>query len=111
MKDIQIVQLLKTEKIQFNDVLAFIADNYYYSPSGFKNGAQYNTENENQGSARVLYLAYLHELSKEETLALFGEHYRSVVDTPDGGDHQNIRQFLQHGWSGISFDREVLFKR
>lgn len=107
MKDIQLLELLKKD-IQFNDVLEVIANGYTYSASAFKNGDQYNAENENQGSARVLYAAYLNQLTEEETLRLFGEHFQSVLNNPEGSDHQNIRQFLKHGWSGVSFEREVL---
>lgn len=110
MKDIQLLELLKKD-IQFNDVLEVIANGYAYSPSAFKNGDQYNAENENQGSARVLYAAYLNQLTEKETLHLFGEHFQTVLNNPDGTDHQNIRQFLQHGWSGVHFEREVLTRR
>lgn len=110
MKDVQLVALLEAKQIHFKEVLAFIERNYSYSPSGFKNGNLYNTESENQGSARVLYLAFLKGLTKEDTLVLFGEHYSSVLSNPEGVDHQNIRQFLQHGWPGVSFEKVVLFE-
>ncbi|WP_061509746.1 HopJ type III effector protein [Endozoicomonas montiporae] len=48
----------------------------------------------------------LHSLSVKETLALFGDHYRTdVLKKPDGTDHGNIRMFMKQGWSGITFDR------
>lgn len=111
MKDIALMALLRSESIRFDDVLNFIAERYNYVPSGFRNGDQYNTEGENQGSARVLFLGYLNGLSEVETLTLFGEHYSAVLRHPEGTDHQNIRQFIQHGWSGVSFDRDVLSKK
>ncbi|WP_164122178.1 MULTISPECIES: HopJ type III effector protein [Sphingobacterium] len=110
MKDIQLLELLKNE-VQFEDVLELIKNGYAYTPSAFKNGDHYNAESENQGSARVLYAAYLNQLTEEETLRLFGEHFRSVLNNPDGRDHQNIRQFLKHGWSGVRFEREVLTRK
>lgn len=104
----QLLERLDSQEIQFKDVLEYIAENYEYTASAFQNGAQYNAEHENQGSARVLSFAQIQRLSKEDTLRLFAEHYALVLATPTGNDHQNIRQFLQHGWEGVKFDREVL---
>lgn len=104
----QLADLFEADPIQFKDVLTFIEQNYSYSASSFQNGAQFNAENENQGSARVLYFAFINELNEEEALALFGEHYLAVLETPDGVDHQNIRQFMKNGWQGVKFDKDVL---
>lgn len=103
-----LLQLLKSKEIIFKDVLAHIDDLYTYKTSAFKNGLQNNEENENQGSARVLFFAQLNNLSKEDTLLLFAEHYDAVLNSPDGTDHQNIRQFQLNGWDAVSFDRDVL---
>ena len=35
-------------------------------------------------------------------MKLFGEHYRSVKENPEGDDHQNIRNFMKYGWEGTS---------
>lgn len=99
---------LDSKEIQFKDILDYIAERYDYTPSAFQNGNQYNAEHENQGSARVFSFARLHGLSTEDTLKLFAEHYEAVLSTPEGIDHQNIRQFMQNGWEGVKFDREVL---
>lgn len=40
--------------------------------------------------------------------SLFAEHYAAVLNTPEGTDHQNIRQFMQHGWDGVTFEGEAL---
>ena len=32
-----------------------------------------------------------------------GEHYRSVLKTPSGTDHGNIRNMMTKGWKGVSF--------
>lgn len=32
-----------------------------------------------------------------------GEHYRSVIQTPKGSDHGNIRNLLSKGWRAVSF--------
>jgi hypothetical protein len=34
---------------------------------------------------------------------MFGQHCRDLVATPQGNEHQNIRQFMQHGWQGVLF--------
>jgi len=56
----------------------------------------------------VFAFGQIHQLTKLQTLTLFGEHYRDVVATPQGDDHQNIRQFMQHGWDGVLFSQLAL---
>ena len=74
----------------------------------FKNGDIYNDTTQNQGSAKVFSFAKINNLSKADTLLLFAEHYRAVINNVNGTDHQNIRQFMQHGWSGIEFESDAL---
>lgn len=107
----ELIGKLKNNSVVFKDVLEFIDARYQHQPTAFKNGATYNEATQNQGSARVFAFAKLNELSKENTLLLFAEHYQSVLNTPDGTDHQNIRQFMQHGWSGIGFEGEALLAK
>lgn len=107
----QLVEQAQNQSIVFADVLAFIEQRYQHQPTAFKNGANQNQSTENQGSAKVFYFAQLNSLSKEQTLALFAEHYQAVLNTPEGTDHQNIRQFMQHGWDGIAFDGVALSAR
>lgn len=104
----ELLEQLKAKQIQFKDVLAFIEEGYNYTPSAFTNGTQSNSENENQGSARVLYFAQLNNLSADDTLCLFAEHYDAVLETPNNTDHQNIRQFMHNGWDGVQFEKPVL---
>lgn len=99
-----LIDQLKKDTLSFKEVLAFIEDSYTHRPFAFKNGDQYNTANENQGSARVFAFAKQQNLSKNDTLLLFAEHYKAVLDNPQGSDHQNIRQFMLHGWDGIVFE-------
>lgn len=109
MSDVQtLVQQAQNQQIQFSDVIAFIEARYTHTPTAFKNGANQNQATENQGSAKVLYFAQLNGLSAEQTLPLFAEHYQAVLATPEATDHQNIRQFIQHGWNGVTFDGVVL---
>ena len=53
----------------------------------------------------------LNKLDQEDTLTLFAEHYQSVLATPDGNDHQNIRNFMQTGWAGIEMPVNPLSSR
>jgi len=98
-------------EIQFKDVIAFIDEHYDFTPTKFTNGNTVNESDQNNGSCKVFSFAKLNDLSKEETLALFGDFYRTdVLQNPDGNDHQNIRNFMEFGWDGISFEGEA-FRR
>lgn len=109
MSDIQqFIEQAKNQEINFSDVLAFIEARYVHTPTAFKNGLQVNQSGENQGSAKVLYFAQLNQVSAEDTLYLFAEHYQSVLATPEATDHQNIRQFMQNGWAGVEFEGVAL---
>ncbi len=103
-----LLNAVQTGKAQFEDVLNYINQYYYYTPTAFNNGKLYNAENENAGSCRVFALAQLHNLSAADTLSLFAEHYKSVIANPIGTDHQNIRQFKKYSWAGISFKGHAL---
>ena len=100
------------ETIQFNDVISFIDNHYDFTPTLFKNGNIINEADQNNGSCKVFSFAKLNDLSKEETLFLFGDFYRNdVLRNPEGTDHQNIRNFIKFGWDGISFEGEALRKK
>lgn len=99
-----LLEKLKTNSLPFKEVIAFIETHYNHQPTAFKNGTLYNDANQNQGSAKVFAFAQLNTLNKTDTLFLFAEHYQSVLKDPDGTDHQNIRQFMIHGWPGIVFE-------
>lgn len=93
------------ETIEFTDVIALINKRYTYIPTAFSNGSVYNEAGQNTGSCKVFAFARLHELTEEQTLALFGAYYRAdVLRTPDGNSHPNIRQFMISGWKGIEFE-------
>ncbi|WP_240975935.1 HopJ type III effector protein [Chitinophaga fulva] len=102
---------LKDNTIQFKEVIEFIESQYHHQPTAFKNGDAYNEATQNQGSAKVFAFAQLNDLSKEDTLYLFAEHYQSVLSTPDAQDHQNIRQFMTHGWAGVVFEGQALVQK
>lgn len=97
------------ENIQFNDVIAYIDQHFNFKPTRFTNGKLVNESNQNNGSCKIFSFAKLNKLSKEETLALFGDYYRKdVLENPNAEDHQNIRNFMKYGWDGISFEGEAL---
>ncbi|MDR6403590.1 MULTISPECIES: HopJ type III effector protein [Chryseobacterium] len=100
------------ETIQFKDVIAHIDEKYDFTPTKFKNGNTVNEADQNNGSCKVFSFAKLNNLSKEDTLKLFGEFYtEDVLKNPEGTDHQNIRNFMEFGWDGISFEGEALAKK
>ena len=102
---------LKTspETIDFKEVLAFIEEHYDFTPTKFTNGNTFNEADQNNGSCKIFSFGKLNDLSKEDTLALFGAFYRDeMLKNPAGIDHQNIRNFMQFGWDGISFEGEAL---
>jgi hypothetical protein len=41
-------------------------------------------------------------MNEQQVLRLFGEYYRDL--TPNGQDHQNIRNFIKFGWPGVTFN-------
>ena len=93
------------EAIKFEDVIDAVDTEWAYTPTAFTNGSVSNDAGTNEGSCKILGLAQLHDLSKEQTLSLFGRFYRDdVVGNPDGDDHGNIRNFMVSGWDGVSFE-------
>jgi hypothetical protein len=110
----QIADLLnqvREESISFKEVIEFIEAHYQHIPTAFKNGTAYNEATQNQGSAKVFTFAQLHQMNEVDTLALFAEHYQAVLKTPEGSDHQNIRQFMLHGWAGIVLEGQALLAK
>ena len=103
-----LLEQLKNGQAKFADVISYIEQHYTHTPTAFQNGAQHNASTENQGSAKVFSFAQLNGLNPEDTLALFAEHYAAVLATPESTDHQNIRQFMQHGGQGIKFEGQAL---
>ncbi|MGO3029290.1 HopJ type III effector protein [Pseudomonas helleri] len=92
----------------FADTLAFVAAQYDYQPQAFNNGGVENAAGQNEGSCKTLGLALLEGFSDQEALLAFGEHYRSVLATPEGTDHGNIRALISHGLAGVTFQTQPL---
>ncbi|SFB43302.1 HopJ type III effector protein [Pseudomonas sp. NFPP24] len=95
----------------FADTLAFVAAGYEYQPQAFTNGAVENAAGQNEGACKTLGLAVLEGLSEQEALLAFGEHYRSVVATPEGSDHGNIRALITNGLAGVKFTAQPLTRK
>lgn len=94
--------------INFAQVIEFIDSNYAYTPRPFVNGYVHSAAGENVGSAKVFGFAKLHNLTAIDTLKLFAEHYRSVLATPQGTDHANIRNFMYYGWQAFLMEHNPL---
>lgn len=96
------------ETVDFSEVISTIEAHYNYTPQSFKNGEVTNEAGTNEGSCKVFAFAQLNNLDQEQTLSCFGEHYLSVLATPYHEDHANIRNFMNTGWDGISFEGAAL---
>lgn len=93
------------ETVTFDDTMAVINANYEFTPAAFTNGEVKNEAGQNSGSCKLFAFAKLNGLSEAHTLACFGAYYREdVLKNPGGSDHQNIRNFMKTGWSGVKFD-------
>ena len=91
------------ESLMFEEFITLCDEQYEDGLIEFKNGDIVNKAGENHGSAKVLSYAALAGFDKDMTLKLWGQYYRDVLATPDGNDHQNIRNFMKYGWEGVDF--------
>lgn len=96
---------LAQEDFQFETTLAFIAEHFEFTPSAFDNGGVLNSIEQNQGSCKVFALAELLQLSQQQALCCFGQHYRDVLATPKVDNHHNLRRVLKEGLTDIRFDQ------
>ncbi|MCC5936050.1 MAG: HopJ type III effector protein [Lunatimonas sp.] len=93
------------QEITFSEVIAHIDAHYEFRPTRFTNGDTVNEAGQNNGSCKLLFFAQQQGLDAETTLQLFGDYYRTdVLKNLEGNDHQNIRNFMRYGWSGVAFD-------
>lgn len=97
--------------LKFSDTMDVIDALYDFTPTGFTNGGTRNEANENNGSCKLFAFAQMNTFTEPQTLACFGEFFRDVLKTPDGDDHQNIRNFMKTGWAGVQFDRSPLTEK
>lgn len=90
-------------EVSFKEVIDLIDKHYFYFEVPFTNGDLVNEANTNVSSAKIFAFGLMTQMNEEQTLSMFGEHYRDL--SPDGDDHMNIRTFKKLGWSGIAFER------
>lgn len=100
------------ESLDFTDLMSVIEANYNFTPTHFTNGETVNEAGQNDGSCKLFSFAILHQLSEHDTLACFGAYYRDdVLKHPENDDHQNIRNFMQSGWTGVQFESNALSEK
>jgi len=98
--------------ITFLQTMETIDRHYCFTPTSFCNGDQQTEPRQNNGSCKIFSFAQINKLSEQQTLSCFGEYYRDeVLNQPEGQNHQNIRQFMIDGWSGIEFSGKALKPR
>ncbi len=99
------------DSLDFEDAQAVISEYFDYTPCAFSNGEVANDAGQNEGSCKIFALGQLLQLDQAQTLACFGRFYRDVLNTPDGSDHGNIRNFMVTGWDGIKFEGQPLQRK
>ncbi|MBW1298955.1 HopJ type III effector protein [Aquimarina litoralis] len=99
------------EEIIFEETINVIDTYYSFTPSSFTNGEINNEVGQNSGSCKLFSFAKLQNLTQEETLYCFGEHYKNVLQDPNGSSHQNIRNFMKTGWEKLSFKEQALTEK
>ncbi|MFT6351184.1 MAG: hypothetical protein ACJAZ4_001658 [Neptuniibacter pectenicola] len=103
-----IAKLDNSSELDFEDTMQVIKDNYSYTPTAFTNGTINNDAGQNEGSCKIFAFAQLNNLDETTTLKCFGRFYQDVLNTPEGDDHGNIRNFMKSGWAGIQFQGQAL---
>ncbi|KGK43128.1 type III effector [Nitrincola sp. A-D6] len=104
-----LIQSLQQGSVNFTQTIECIDGYYDFTPTPFQNGDQSNPAGSNTGSCKILAFAQLQGLSEAATLNAFGDYYLvDVLQHPDADDHQNIRNFMRHGWSGVTFEGQAL---
>ena len=104
-----------SKQLDFEDTMAVINDHFNYVATAFTNGVSdmsvSNQAGQNEGSCKIFAFAQLLTLSEEQTLRCFGRFYQDVINTPNGKDHGNIRNFMRDGWKGIHFEGQALTRK
>ncbi|MCL9775785.1 HopJ type III effector protein [Vibrio methylphosphonaticus] len=102
----------KPNEIMFEQTMQVIDEHFDFNPVSFVNGETENQAGQNNGSCKIFAFAQIQGLGESSTLACFGQFYRDdVLKNPNGSDHANIRNFIQHGWAGIQFDGVALTEK
>jgi hypothetical protein len=107
----QLLGLLRDspDDVEFDDVIKMIDDAYEFTPVKFTNGDLVSEAGQNIDSCKIFAFARRTRLNEQQTLYCFGSFYRDdVLKHPENMDHPNIRNFMQTGWQGVSFEDEAL---
>ena len=107
----QLLGLLRDnpDDVEFDDVIKLIDDTYEFTPVKFTNGDLVSEVGQNMDSCKIFAFARRTRLNEQQTLYCFGSFYRDdVLKHPENMDHPNIRNFMQTGWQGVSFEGEAL---
>lgn len=100
------------ESVSFDEVITAVDMHYDFYPTVFYNGELKNAADQNNGSCKIFSFAQLHGLNETQTLNCFGDYYRQdVLSDADGDNHQNIRNFIKMGWSGVRFEGQALIAK
>jgi len=100
------------KSIEFCETMSVVDEHYNFTPTAFKNGSLENAAGQNSGSCKLFAFATSQKLSKEETLACFGQFYfKDVLNNPNGEGHQNIRNFMKTGFEGLYFENTALTEK
>lgn len=106
------IQGLNDQTNTFQETMDFIEANFTFNAVSFKVGNQVNETGTNQGSCKIFCLGKALSLTEEQTLQCFGDFYRKdVLEHPEADDHQNIRNFIEFGWSGVEIDASALIQK
>ena len=98
--------------VEFSETIELIEALYDFTPTSFINGDLKNEAGENSGSCKVFAFAEAQSLTKTETLACFGSFYfEEVLNDPTGTGHQNIRNFMNSGFDGLTIKGTALTKK
>ncbi len=108
-----LTEIINNQEVGFDQTISVISAHYEYVPTEFCNGLNenklINAAGTNEGSCKIFAFAQINQLSKQQTLNLFGDFYKKdVLEDPRGSGHQNIRNFMLYGWDGISFSQQAL---
>ncbi len=105
----ELLAQLNQHSVDFQTVMQVIEAEYTFTPAHFINGDLVNEANTNNGSCKIFAFGLLNQLSEQAALNAFGDYYtQDVLKNPEGLDHQNIRNFMQSGWAGISYSSPAL---
>jgi len=107
----EFLQQLPQTDFVFETTLEFIEAHYTFTASAFNNVGVINSDKQNQGSCKVFAFGQLFELTQQQALQCFGQHYLDVLATPEVDNHLHLRLVLKDGLADLPFDHFPLEKK